>query len=101
MHLIFGVLPTVMLVASRIAVFFNIEQKYVAMDQRNFGCLENEGITSFLFFVVFSSSSQLHFCHDLRQSFGFSLALTGSQLVLISPLFIQLTVMLKWGNVSL
>ena len=46
-HLNFGVLSTV-LVVSRIAVFFSIEQNYVATDQTNFACLEKEGMTSSL-----------------------------------------------------
>ena len=44
--------------------FLSIEQIYLAIDQRNFGCLENEGINSSLFlfcFVFIFPSPQLAF----------------------------------------
>ena len=64
MHLIFGVLPT-MLVASGIAVFFSIEQNYVAIDFRTFGCLEKVRI------IFFFHRRIWRFWLDLRQSFWF------------------------------
>ena len=51
-HLIFGALPT-MLVASRFAALFSIEQNYAVTDQRSFACLEKEEMTSSLSLFFF------------------------------------------------
>ena len=79
--------------------FFIIEQNYVAIDQRNFACLENEGITSF-----FLHRRSWHFSHDLRQTYCILISayrVPATFFLSLIPWLIQLTVILKWWNVSL
>ena len=82
----------------------------IAIDQRNFACLENEGITSFsgisffFFFMtavdIFVMICGLKTSFFTRKSLGVFISADrpGSSLLFLSPLplFIQLTVMLKW-----